>query len=147
MFFITVVFMGAQRVLWTYFYIKYNNWLLPLVIEFFPIANKINTFINRNVFPPSCVNEICPMYLVSGAVYLLNCRKQRILKEMDLNWVWALNVPLHLDHILKTFVPHNLISAQHSPVPLPEFQMATRFKTLMSSEFKNLTQIYYPFLS
>jgi len=45
------------------------------------------------------------------------------------------------------FVPHNLISALDSPVPLPKFQMAPRFKILMSSGSKNGTQIYCPFLS
>ena len=44
-------------------------------------------------------------------------------------------------------MPHNLISAQKSPVPLPEFQMAPRFKILMSSGSKKGTQIYYPFHS
>jgi len=44
-------------------------------------------------------------------------------------------------------VPQNLISAQESPVPLPKFQMAPRFKILMSSGSKKETQIYYPFLS
>jgi hypothetical protein len=37
-----------------------------------------------------------------------------------------------------------LISAQESPVPLPKFQMAPRFKILMSSASKKGTQIYYP---
>jgi len=45
------------------------------------------------------------------------------------------------------FVPQNLISAQDSPVPLPNFQMAPRLKILMSSGSKKGTQIYYPFLS
>jgi hypothetical protein len=45
------------------------------------------------------------------------------------------------------FVPHNLILAQESPVPLPLFQMATRLKIFMSSGSKKGTQIYYPFLS
>jgi hypothetical protein len=40
------------------------------------------------------------------------------------------------------FVPHNLISAQDSPVPLPKFQMAP-----MSSGSKKGTQIYFPFHS
>jgi hypothetical protein len=47
----------------------------------------------------------------------------------------------------RPFVPHNLISAQDSPVPLPKFQMATRLKILMSCGYKEGTQIYYPFLS
>ena len=45
------------------------------------------------------------------------------------------------------FVPHNLISAQGSPVPLPKFQMDPRLKILMSSWSKKGTQIYYHFLS
>jgi len=43
------------------------------------------------------------------------------------------------------FVPHNLISAQESSVPLPKFQMAPRLKILISSGPKKGTQIYYPF--
>ena len=42
-------------------------------------------------------------------------------------------------------MPHNQISAQESPVPLPKFQMAPRFKILMFSQPKKRTQIYYPF--
>jgi len=32
-------------------------------------------------------------------------------------WVWALRVPMHLGLINGPFVPHNLLSAQWSPVP------------------------------
>ena len=42
-------------------------------------------------------------------------------------------VPMHLGLIDEPFVPHNLISAQESPVPLSKFQMATKLKILMSS--------------
>jgi len=56
-------------------------------------------------------------------------------------------VQLHLGLIDRPFVPHNLISAQESPVPLPKFQMAPRLKILMSSGSKKGTQIHYPFLS
>jgi hypothetical protein len=56
-------------------------------------------------------------------------------------------IPMHLDLIDWLFVPHNLISAQESPVPLPKFQIAPRLQILMSSGSKNRTQIYYPFLS
>ena len=56
-------------------------------------------------------------------------------------------VPMHLGLIDGPFVPHNLISAQESPVPLPKFQMAPIFKILMYSGSKKGTQIYYPFLS
>jgi hypothetical protein len=56
-------------------------------------------------------------------------------------------VLMHLGLIDRPFVPHNLISAQYSPVLLPQFQMAHRLKTLMSSGSKKGTQIYYPFLS
>ena len=66
---------------------------------------------------------------------------------IDLHWVQALTVPLNLGLIDGPFVPHNLISAQESPVPLPKFQMAPRLKTLMSSGSMKGTQIYYPFLS
>jgi len=54
---------------------------------------------------------------------------------------------MHLGLIDGPFVPHNLISVQDSPVPLPKSQMAPRLKILMSSGSKKGTQIYYPFLS
>jgi hypothetical protein len=54
---------------------------------------------------------------------------------------------MHLGLMERPFVPHNLISAQDSPVPLPKFQMASKLKILMSSGSKRGTQIYYPFLS
>jgi hypothetical protein len=66
---------------------------------------------------------------------------------IDLQWVRALTVPMQLVLTDKPFVPHDLISAQYSPVPLPQFQMAHRLKILMSSGSKMWTQIYYPFLS
>jgi hypothetical protein len=66
---------------------------------------------------------------------------------VDLHWVQALTVPLHLGIIDRPFVPHNLTSAQESLVPLPKFQMAPRLKILMSSGSMKGTQIYYPFLS
>jgi len=56
-------------------------------------------------------------------------------------------VPMHLGLIDRPFVPHNLIRAQESSVPLPRFQMAPRLKILMSSGSKKGTQMYYPFLS
>jgi len=62
-------------------------------------------------------------------------------------WVRALTVPMHLGHIDRPFVPHNVISIQERPVPLPKFQMAPRLKIVMSSGSKKGTQIYYPFLS
>jgi hypothetical protein len=55
-------------------------------------------------------------------------------------------IPMHLGLIDRPFVPNHLISAQESPVPLPNFQMASRLKILMSSGFKKGTQIYYPCL-
>jgi len=64
-----------------------------------------------------------------------------------LHWVRVHTVPMHLGLIDRPFVPHNLISARESPVPLSKFQMATRLKILMSSRSKKGTQIYYPFLS
>jgi hypothetical protein len=61
----------------------------------------------------------------------------------------AQDSPVPLPQFLKDSpsVPHNLISAQDSPVPLTKFQMASRLKILMSSESKKGTQIYYHFLS
>jgi hypothetical protein len=54
---------------------------------------------------------------------------------------------MHLGLIDGPFVPHNLISTQESPVPLPKFQMAPRFKIVMASVSKKGTQIYFSFLS
>jgi len=71
----------------------------------------------------------------------------QMLALIDLHWVWARMAPMHLDLIDGPFVPHNLISAQESPVPIPKFQMAPRLKILISSGSKKGTQIYYPFLS
>jgi hypothetical protein len=65
----------------------------------------------------------------------------------DLQWVRALMVPMYLGLTGRPFVPHNLISAQKSPIPLTKFQMAPRLKILMSSGSKKGMQIYYPFLS
>jgi hypothetical protein len=66
---------------------------------------------------------------------------------LDLHWVRALTVPMHLGLTYGPFVPHNPISAQESPAPLPKFQMAPRLKILMSSGSKKRTQIYCTFLS
>ena len=65
----------------------------------------------------------------------------------DLLWVPALMVPMHLGLTDRPFVPHKLIPAQESPVPLPKFQIDLRLKILMSSGSKKGTQIHYPFLS
>jgi hypothetical protein len=54
---------------------------------------------------------------------------------------------MHLGLIDGSFVPHNLISIQESPVSLLKFQMAHRLKILMSSGSKKWTQIYFFFLS
>jgi hypothetical protein len=40
----------------------------------------------------------------------------------------AHTVPMHLGLIDVPFVPHNLISDDESPVPLPKFQIAPRAK-------------------
>ena len=45
-------------------------------------------------------------------------------------------VLMHLGLIDGPFVPHDLISALESPVPLSQFQMAPRLKILMSSGSK-----------
>jgi len=52
---------------------------------------------------------------------------------------------MHLGLIDRPFVPHNLISAQESPVPLLKFQMASRLKIFTSSGSKEGTQIYFFF--
>jgi hypothetical protein len=57
----------------------------------------------------------------------------------DLLWVQALKVSMNLGLIDRSLVPHNLISAQESPVPLPNFKMASRHKIFKS---KKGTQIY-----
>jgi hypothetical protein len=59
----------------------------------------------------------------------------------------VLTVPMHLGLIARSIEPHNLITTQDSPVPLPKFQMAPRLKILMSSGSMKGTQIYSPFLS
>ena len=56
-------------------------------------------------------------------------------------------VPVNLGLTDGPFVPHILISAQESPVPLPNFQIVPRLKLLMSSGSKKGTQIYYLYLS
>ena len=52
---------------------------------------------------------------------------------------------MHLCLIVGSFVPHNLISVQESPFPLPKFLMDPRFKNLMSFGSKKETQIYFLF--
>jgi hypothetical protein len=52
---------------------------------------------------------------------------------------------MHLGLIDASFVPHNLISTQESPVPLLKFQMGPRLNILMASGSKKGTQIYFPF--
>jgi hypothetical protein len=71
----------------------------------------------------------------------------RIDRLIALHWVRTLTVTMHLGLIDGPFVPHNLISTQDSRVPLPNFQMASKLKTFMSSGSKKGTQIYSPFLS
>jgi hypothetical protein len=61
---------------------------------------------------------------------------------LDKYLVRDLKVPRHLGLLDRTFVPHNLISAQEGPVHLPKFQMAPRLKILISSGYKEGTQIY-----
>jgi hypothetical protein len=63
----------------------------------------------------------------------------------DFQWVRAIKVTMPLGLIDRPFVPHNLISAQESPVPLPKFQMDPRLKILMSSGSKKGTQINFSF--
>jgi hypothetical protein len=75
------------------------------------------------------------------------CREQPVDWLIDLQWDQPFTVPMHLGLTDRPFVPHNLISAQDSPVTLPKFQMAPRLKILMSSGSKKGTQIYYLFLS
>jgi len=64
---------------------------------------------------------------------------------LDSQWIRSLIVPMHLSLIDGPFMPHNLISTQESPVPFLKFQMAPIHKTLLPSEYKKGTQIYYFF--
>jgi hypothetical protein len=57
----------------------------------------------------------------------------------DLHWVRALTILMHVGLIDKPLVPHNLISAQESPSPLPKFQTIRRLKIVMSSGSKKGT--------
>jgi len=68
-------------------------------------------------------------------------------RQIELHWVRALTVPMHLCLTDRLFVSHNLISAQKSPLLLPKFQMAPKFKIVTSYESKKGTQIHYPFHS
>ena len=47
---------------------------------------------------------------------------------IDLHWVRALTVPMHLGLIDGPSVPHNLISAQESPASLPTFRWTPDLK-------------------
>ena len=49
---------------------------------------------------------------------------------------------MHLGLLDGSFVPHNLISAQRSPLPLLKFQIAPRLKILMSSGSKKYTFLF-----
>jgi len=50
-------------------------------------------------------------------------------------------VAMHLGILKAPFVPHNLISAKESPVPLPKFQMAPRLNVLWVQE-RNLDMYF-----
>jgi hypothetical protein len=52
---------------------------------------------------------------------------------------------MHQSLVERPFVLHNLVSAQWSPAPLMEFQMATTLKILMPSGSKKGTKIYFFF--
>ena len=54
---------------------------------------------------------------------------------------------MHLGIIDGPFLPHNVISNQESPVPLLQFLVPPRLKTLMASGSMKGTQIYFSFLS
>ena len=54
---------------------------------------------------------------------------------------------MYLGLIDGSFVPHNLISTQYSPVPLLKFQMARRRKIITAFGSKTGTQIYFSFNS
>ena len=102
-------------------------------------------------------------------ITIIRKKRERLLKAYTLHpglqhlWSWLLGDVLKrrggVDLFIYLFTlgsspygpdaprPHNLISAQDSPVPLPKFQVAPRLKILMSSESKKGTQIHYSFLS
>jgi hypothetical protein len=48
---------------------------------------------------------------------------------IDLHWIRALMVPMHLGLTDSPFLSHNLVSVQENPVPLPKFQTAPRLKS------------------
>ena len=75
--------------------------------------------------------------IIFQSVAVWFCHKGRL---TDLYWFRDLTFLMHLGFIDGPFVPHNLISTQERPVPLPKFQMALRFKILMSSVSKKETQ-------
>ena len=64
---------------------------------------------------------------------------------MDLHWVRALTVLIHLG-LMALCAPYSDISSG-DPCPVTKFQMAPRLKILMSSGSKKGIQLYYPFLS
>jgi hypothetical protein len=47
-------------------------------------------------------------------------------RQVDLHWLRAVKVPMHVGLIDGPLVTHTLISAQQSPIPLPKFQMAPK---------------------
>jgi hypothetical protein len=67
---------------------------------------------------------LCSGLLVYWFIYYLLIFLQLVRAHMVL---------MHLGLIDRPFLPHNLISAQESPVPLPKFQMAPRHKILTLS--------------
>jgi len=71
--------------------------------------------------------------IITQSVAVWFCHKGRL---TDLHWVRELTFLMHLGNIEGPFVPHNIISTQESPVPLPKTQTAFRFKILMSSVSK-----------
>ena len=129
------------------------------------VYNIFNCILLPNIWVARCciivINIILPSILTAACAHIAHIRlwtqrSSSLLSEkcplkmtwlIDLHWVRALTVLMHLGLVDGPFVPHNLISAQESPVPVSKFQMAPRLKILMSSGFKKGTQIYYPFLS
>ena len=116
----------------------------PLLYRCSPCLNRYRKYKNCGRFDVMWCNFVvrwshggpCCLHIQDSDIWLI-----------DLRWVRDLMLSMHLGIMHRPFVPHNLISAQQSPVPLPKFQMTPRLKILMSSGSKKGTQIYCPFLS
>ena len=77
---------------------------------------------NRSVLPPSGVDNICTVLLIVWRYMSVELQQGSAVR--------ALTVSMHLGLIDGHFLPHNLLSAQQSPIHLPKFQMAPKSQNL-----------------